>query len=167
MTSNVLSRRPLSSFVLSLTWTLTWKRRSWPASAGRNTAWRYWSTCVSVTLCSLKAPVEIFLHEGLVGDAIALVDAREDDVFVDRVVEAALESHPDWVIQTCRQRAERIMYRAKSEKYANAFDWLAKAMRAYRAAGRDEEWRAYLDGLLTRHFRKYRLVPMLKVLKEQ
>ena len=115
----------------------------------------------------VAGPVEIFLHEGLVADAIAVVDRRGDDTLVARVVEAALESNPEWVIQTCRRRAERIMDSGKSERYDNAVKWLVKAQEAYRAAGRDEDWQSYLDDLLIHHRRKYRLVPMLKALKER
>ena len=110
----------------------------------------------------IEGPVEIFLHEGLVADAIALVDRRGDDAFADHVVEAALDSHPDWVIQTCRRRAERIMNRGKSERYYDAVRVLFKARQAYHAAGRDEEWRSYLKDLLIRHGRKYKLVPLLR-----
>jgi hypothetical protein len=35
---------------------------------------------------------------------------------------------------------------------------------AARVGGREEEWRAYLDGLLDAHRRKYSLVPRLKQL---
>ena len=115
----------------------------------------------------VAGPVEILLHEGLVADAIAVVDRRGDDTLVARVVEAALESNPEWVIQTCRKRAERIMDGGKSERYDNAVKWLVKAQEAYRAAGRDEDWQSYLDDLLIHHRRKYRLVPMLKALKER
>ncbi len=34
------------------------------------------------------------------------------------------------------------------------------------AAGRKEEWDAYLRSLLEKHYRKYKLVPMLKTLQE-
>ena len=115
----------------------------------------------------VAGPVEIFLHEGLVADAIAVVDRSGDDALVSQVVEAALESHPEWVIQTCRKRAERIMDGGKSERYEYAFKWLAKARHAYQAAGREDDWQSYLEELLVLHRRKYRLVPMLKVLEER
>ena len=111
--------------------------------------------------------VEIFLHEGLVADAIAVVDRSGDDALVAQVVEAALESNPEWVIQTCRKRAERIMNGGNSQRYEYAFKWLAKARQAYRAAGREDDWQSYLEELLVLHRRKYRLVPMLKVLEER
>lgn len=53
----------------------------------------------------------------------------------------------------------------KAQLYAAAVNWLAKARKAYQILGRTEEWRAYLDGLLIQHGRKYKLVPMLKTLQ--
>ena len=53
----------------------------------------------------------------------------------------------------------------KAEYYGSAANWLAKARTAYRALGREEEWKAYLNELLSRHGRKYKLVPMLKALR--
>ena len=113
----------------------------------------------------LEGRLEVFLHEGLVADAIALVGRKGDDTEVAKVVDAALESHPGWVIETCRHRAERIMNAAKSERYEYAFKWLAKAQQAYRAAGREDDWQSYLEELLVLHRRKYRLVPMLRALE--
>ncbi len=106
--------------------------------------------------------VEIFLHEGLVRDAIAAVDASPVDALVGRVTEAAVESHPDWVIGACRLRAEQIMDEGRARRYSEAVAWLARARSAYRAAGREGEWRAYLEGLIARHGRKYKLRPMLE-----
>ncbi len=53
----------------------------------------------------------------------------------------------------------------KAEYYSSAASWLAKARTAYRAAGREKEWQAYLGELLAHHGRKYKLVPMLKALR--
>ena len=53
-------------------------------------------------------PVDIFLHEGLIDDAIAIVDGGASHTLVERVVEAALPTPPDWVIQTCRREAAAI-----------------------------------------------------------
>jgi uncharacterized Zn finger protein len=106
--------------------------------------------------------VEVFLHEGLVRDAIAAVDASPVDALVGRMAEAAVESHSDWVIGACRLRAEQIMDQGRSRHYSEAVGWLTKARAAYRAAGRRGEWRRYLEGLIARHGRKYKLQPMLE-----
>lgn len=106
--------------------------------------------------------VEVFLHEGLIGDAIAAVDVSPTAALVGRVAEAAVESHPDWVIGACRPRAEEIMDQGRSRYYSEAVEWLRKVKSAYRTAGRGSEWRRYLEGLIARHERKYKLRPMLE-----
>ena len=112
------------------------------------------------------AQVEVFLHEGLVDDAISVADAHPHYYdLVERVVEAALSSHPDWAIRTCLDQAERIVDQGKSKYYPYAVRWLERAKSAYLSAGREEEWRSYLDGLMDRHKRKYSLIPMLEKLK--
>jgi uncharacterized Zn finger protein len=109
-------------------------------------------------------PVEIFLHEGLIDDAVAAVDKGASHVLLEQVVDAALPSHPDWVVRTSRREAAAIMDRGKSDYYGVAARWVARARDAYRVAGREAEWQAYLRQLLTEHGRKYRLVPLLKAL---
>jgi uncharacterized Zn finger protein len=108
--------------------------------------------------------VDIFLHEGLIEDAIAAVDQGASHELLERVVDAALPTHPEWVTTTSRREAEAIMDRGKSELYSAAARWLARARDAYRAASREAEWQIYLRGLLREHGRKYRLVPLLKAL---
>jgi uncharacterized Zn finger protein len=114
--------------------------------------------------------VDIFLREGLLDDAIAAVDeaaylASYHYDLTERVAVAAKDSHPDWVIQTGRRHAERIMNAGQSQHYVQAARWLSIARDAARAAGRGAEWRSYVDGLLERHKRRYKLVPLLKPLR--
>jgi len=106
---------------------------------------------------------EILLHEGRIEDAIAVAEGAPYDYrLVECVADAAIPSHPDWVIHTCHQQAERIMDAAQSKYYHYAVAWLERARAASIAAGRQDEWRQYLAGLLARHGRKYTLVPQLK-----
>jgi uncharacterized Zn finger protein len=112
-----------------------------------------------------QGPVEIFLHEGLLDDAIAAVDQGATHSLVELVVEAAVDSRPDWVIKASRQQAEGIMDADKAQYYGAAARWLGKARAAYLAAGREQEWNTYYGTLLDRHHRKYTLVPLLKALK--
>lgn len=108
--------------------------------------------------------VEVFLHEGLTGDAIAAVEKRPVGALIGRVADAAVESHPDWVIDTCSRQAEEIMDEGRSRHYSEAMSWLKKVRAAYHAAGREGEWQRYLEGLIARHVRKYKLRPMLESL---
>ena len=110
--------------------------------------------------------VDIYLYEGLIDDAIQRIDARPYAGYaeVEKVVDAAWQSHPDWAIRQCRKQAEPIMDEAKSKYYHHALRWLGKARQAYVSAGRADEWRAYCEGLIARHGRKHSLVPGLREL---
>jgi uncharacterized Zn finger protein len=117
--------------------------------------------------CSYAPPgtVEIFLHEGLVDDAMRAVERGASYTMLERVVDAAIPSHADWAIQICRQQAEPIMQQGQSQHYHHAARWLEKARAAYRTADREMEWQAYLAELLTRYRRKYSLIPRLEALQ--
>ncbi len=116
---------------------------------------------------SVGGHADVFLHEGLVADAIAAVERSYDKALVQRVMDAATASHPDWVIQTARQRAEPIIDEVRAGHYDEAVGWLAKAQVASERAGRTAEWSAYLDSLIARHARKHKLVPMLQALRRK
>jgi uncharacterized Zn finger protein len=111
--------------------------------------------------------VDIYLHEGMVDEAVWAIDQHGygyDNLA--RVADAAYESHPDWVIRKCQAQAERIMDAGQSKYYHHAANWLGRARRAYLAAGRDEQWSAYLEGLIREHARKYALRPRLEELRK-
>src|SRR6266568_4019318 len=114
-----------------------------------------------------KGQLDVFLHEGLIEDAIGALDPYASHTLVEQVVDAALQaqSHLDWVIEACRKQAEYIMDRGKADLYYSAATWLAKARKAYHLLGREGEWQTYLNELLNQHGRKYKLVPMLKNLR--
>lgn len=118
---------------------------------------------------SASTQVDIYLHEGMVDEAVKAVGKRGAYVGYDtleRVVDAAYKSHPDWVIRRCQAQAERIMDAGQSKYYHHAANWLGRARRAYLAAGRDEQWSAYLEGLISKHARKYALRPRLEDLRK-
>jgi uncharacterized Zn finger protein len=84
---------------------------------------------------------------------------------LEAVVEAAIQSHPDWVIQRCQAQAEYIMDEGKSQYYHSAARWLEKARGAYRLAGHEADWQTYLHELRVKHKRKYSLIPKLEALR--
>ena len=108
-----------------------------------------------------EAKIEIFLHEGLLDDAIAAVGDYTPYGILERLADAAVEHRPDWVIQLARGQADRIMDAGKADRYDYAVNWLGRARAAYRAAGREAEWRACLTAIRTRHGRKYKLMALL------
>ncbi|MGI8915940.1 MAG: SWIM zinc finger domain-containing protein, partial [Chloroflexota bacterium] len=109
--------------------------------------------------------VDIFLHEGLLDDAIAAVDQGATHELVERVVDAVLATHPDWAIQMSRRQAEAIMNAAKAQYYVAAAGWLRRMRTAYQATGREADWQSYLQTLLEHHRRKRNLMPLLTALR--
>jgi uncharacterized Zn finger protein len=112
--------------------------------------------------------IDIYLYEGMVKEAIKTVDQNSYVGYdaLERVVEAACQSHPDWVIRQCKKQAESIMDSGKSKYYHHAARWLAKARQAYRASDRATEWSKYLEGLIGKHARKSSLRPQLEALRK-
>jgi len=107
------------------------------------------------------ALVGILLHEGLLGEAIALADRAQQPAALALVADAAAAIHPDWVISRSRQQAEAIIDTVRATYYPEAATWLGRAKAAYLAAGRADEWRSYLHGLQATHARKRSLTPLL------
>jgi uncharacterized Zn finger protein len=119
------------------------------------------------SLFDVASRVDIFLHEGLVDDAIAAVERLSpyvDYALLERVVEAATASHPDWVMRVGREQAAAIAAGGHSQHYDRAARWLGRAGRAAASAGRTAEWRAQVQALLDEHHRKYKLAPLLRAL---
>ena len=56
------------------------------------------------------------------------------------------------------------MNEGRSGHYEEAAQYLARARAGALAAGKPDEWRAYINGVLTTHGRKYKLVPLLRPL---
>ena len=111
--------------------------------------------------------IDIYLHEGMMDEAVQAVDegAYLGYAELERVVDAAAESHPDWAIDQCRRQADSIMDQGKSKYYVDAVRWLSRARALFLTTGRESEWRAHLQDLLTRHRRKYSLFPSLNNLR--
>ncbi|MBM4430980.1 MAG: SWIM zinc finger domain-containing protein [Chloroflexi bacterium] len=112
-----------------------------------------------------QAQVDIFLHEGLLDDAITAVEKGGSYELIERVMDAVIEHRPDWVIQVARRQAERIIEAGQSQYYHHAVNWLDRARTAYRAADREAEWQAYLGEIRACHGRKYKLMGMLEGFK--
>jgi uncharacterized Zn finger protein len=97
-------------------------------------------------------------------EAMAVLDnlgyAPEHDL--RRVIEATRETYPDWGIRMTKREAEKIMDAGSSGSYDTAVSWLKTARDIYQQHQRQQEWEAYLDRLLDTHHRKYKLVPMLR-----
>ena len=110
---------------------------------------------------SNEIKIEIFLCEDLVDDAIQATERYISPQTLARVMDAAVNRQPQWVIAQARQQAEPIMDGAKSAYYEDAAMWLRKAKQAHEALGQKAEWQSYLGVLREKHQRKYKLMPLL------
>ncbi|MFN6483390.1 MULTISPECIES: SWIM zinc finger domain-containing protein [unclassified Nostoc] len=111
-----------------------------------------------------SAKVDIFLHEGLIDDAIAIASELSSDrsELIHRVMDAAIPHNPGWVIANARRRAEKIMDAGKAEYYYYAVEWLKKARNAYLKSGKKADWLSYRENLMQTHARKRKLMGMFK-----
>ena len=111
-----------------------------------------------------SAKVDIFLHEGLIDDAINTVTdlSSYHAELIHRVMGAAIKENPDWVITNARKRAEKIMNAGKSEYYKFAVDWLEQARNAYLESERKADWSDYKESLIQQHVRKRKLMGLFK-----
>jgi uncharacterized Zn finger protein len=109
-----------------------------------------------------EAKVDVFLHELLIDDAIAAVKDSYGYGLLERVMDAAIATRPDWVIKAANAQAERIMDAGQAQHYEHAVSWLRRAREAYRAAGRMADWQGYLGALKTKHGRKYKLMGLIQ-----
>ncbi|MCL6510835.1 MAG: SWIM zinc finger family protein [Anaerolineae bacterium] len=105
--------------------------------------------------------VAIYLHERMLPQAMAAVERNSYSHYLDQVVEAASADYPDWSVRQCQKQAERIMNAGDAGHYDDAVNWLRRAKEIYLQHQRADEWTAYLDDVLKKHARKYKLVPML------
>jgi len=112
------------------------------------------------------AKVDIFLHEGLIDEAIEAVkkDSYYRSESVHRVMEAAISSHSDWVIDNAQTRAAAIMNSGKADRYHEAVKWLKKVKAAYFQLGQQAEWSTYRSQLEQEYGRKRKLMELFKEL---
>lgn len=106
--------------------------------------------------------VDIYLHEHMLAEAMAVVDGSYYSGDLNQVIQATRAEFPDWGIGKCQRQAESIMNTGNAKHYDTAVAWLRIARDIYLQHGRGAEWQAYLAGLLETHGRKYKLVPMLR-----
>ncbi|MEH1948796.1 MAG: SWIM zinc finger family protein [Nostoc sp.] len=111
-----------------------------------------------------SAKVDIFLHEGLIDDAIAIASELSSDrsELIHQVMDAAIPHNPGWVIANARRRAEKIMDAGKAEYYYYAVEWLKKARNAYLKSGKKADWLSYRENLMQTHARKRKLMGMFQ-----
>ncbi|AUB40007.1 hypothetical protein COO91_06004 [Nostoc flagelliforme CCNUN1] len=111
-----------------------------------------------------SAKIDIFLHEGLIDDAIVIASELSSNYseLIYRVMDAAIPHNPSWVIANARRRAEKIMDAGKAEYYYYAVEWLKKTRNAYLKSGKKGDWLTYRQNLMQTHARKRKLMGMFQ-----
>ncbi|MBE9107821.1 SWIM zinc finger domain-containing protein [Nodosilinea sp. LEGE 07298] len=107
-----------------------------------------------------QAQIDIFLHEGLLEDAIAVASGLSSyhSQLVLRVMDTVVATHSQWVIDNALPRAESIMDEGKAKYYDNAVAWLKRVKAAYHVLGQVADWSRYYQTLLNQHGRKRKLI---------
>jgi uncharacterized Zn finger protein len=109
--------------------------------------------------------IYIFLHEGLIEEAIAALPNYAGESIIKRVIEAALPHHADWVISVAQKRIESILKSGKPSNYNEMVNWLEKLKSVYMFKQQHQEWQNYLLELREQHKRKPKLVELLDKFK--
>ncbi len=111
-----------------------------------------------------QAQVDIFLHEGLLEDAIAVASGLSSyhSQIILRVMDRVVATHSQWVIDNARPRAESIMDGGKAKDYQSAVEWLKRVKAAYHALGQGADWSGYRQILLNQHGRKRKLMGLMQ-----
>ena len=102
----------------------------------------------------------------MVEDAIASVTVSSygyvQSRLVLRVMDAAIESHADWVIKLAEREAEDIINAGKAKDYDLAVKWLQRMKRAYIAQDQQATWQRYSRNITAAHGRKRKLIALLE-----
>ena len=111
-----------------------------------------------------QAQVDVFLHEGLLDDAISMASGLSSfySQLVRRVMDTVIDTHSQWVVENARLRAESIMDAGKAKDYNSAVEWLKRVKAAYYALGKEADWSFYYKKLLNQHSRKHKLMGLMK-----
>ncbi len=108
--------------------------------------------------------VRIYVAEDEVETAIAALGSvgNLSPALVQEVMRIALSSHPDWVLEQARRRAEPILYHKLSRDYDQAVDWVEWCQAAYLEMGQEGEWLAYRAEIDAQYGRQRKLIGLLR-----
>ena len=114
---------------------------------------------------SAENKADIYLYENMYKQAINVVNQASWFSNIEKVIEAVKVDYPKWAFQQCQSRAEAIMDAGQANNYRIAADWLRRGRDILLSAGENEIWETYLNLVMDKHQRKYKLMPMLRELK--
>jgi uncharacterized Zn finger protein len=109
--------------------------------------------------------IEVLIDEQHLGEAIQV---WKDYPYwgyqlLEKLVDAAGESHPDWAAQKALEEAQNLIAKG-SKYYPHAVRWLGKVKRIYLEHGRQADWQQCLTAIRAEHGRKYSLMPRIESL---
>ncbi|MBN1431107.1 MAG: hypothetical protein JXB07_22245 [Anaerolineae bacterium] len=78
-------------------------------------------------------------------------------MLLEKLVDAAAATHPDWAAEQAMKEAERLINKA-SKYYPHAVTWLGKVKAIYIRHNRPDDWRAYLSQIREKYGRRYSLM---------
>ena len=109
-----------------------------------------------------EAKVDIFLRENRLDDAVKTVSAKNSTYrpLCLKVMDAAIASHSQWVLDTAIANAETIMSAGQAKSYYSAVEWLKRAKAAYGEMDREQDWLNYRQQLKDTHGRKRKLMDL-------
>jgi uncharacterized Zn finger protein len=106
--------------------------------------------------------IDIFLHEGLIDDAIDAISDYSNAEVLQTVLDAALHQRPEWVVERACTTAERIVERSKAPQYRLAVTYWQKARAAYHIMGREADWYTYLASIREQYHHRHKLIYLLQ-----
>jgi len=111
---------------------------------------------------SAEHRADIYLYEKMYQQAMAVVDQATWFSNIDKVIEAVKADDPKWAFRQCQQHAEAIMDAGQAQNYRVAAEWLRRGRDILLSAGEKEMWKTYIDQVMDKHQRKYKLMPLLR-----
>ncbi len=110
--------------------------------------------------------VDIFLHEGLLTDAMnevskPVVFAYSDGAALKKVMIAVMSSQMDWIAEQGLKQALAVINSGKANHYGQAIDWLQLVKEAYEKHDKLTDWYVCLNQIRIGHKTKRKLMEML------
>jgi uncharacterized Zn finger protein len=115
---------------------------------------------------SIGEKVDIYLHEKMIDEAIAFVEKLElyNPEPIQKVMDAAIETHSEWVIKNASERAFSIIESGRHSQYSSAIEWLKQVRNAFVKTKKEKDWKTLRSQLLQKHSKKIKLKGMLEKL---
>ena len=100
----------------------------------------------------------------MIDEAIAFVEKLEmyNPEPIQKVMDAAIETHSEWVIKNASERAFSIIESGRHSQYSSAIEWLKRVRSALIKTKKEKDWKALHSQLLQKHSKKTKLKALLE-----